>query len=88
MRSRIIKSQGSAASDLRTTDCETKAWETEVTEELNMDGTLCLPRGMIPGYDSTLCLPRGIVPGYFLAWQSGTVIKKTRQVRHMISGCS
>ena len=57
MHSRIIKSPESAASDLRTTGCETMAWETEVAEELNMDGTLCLPCGMIPGY--------------FLAWQRG-----------------
>ena len=63
MRSRVIKSPGSAASDLRTTGCETMAWETEVAEELNMGSTLCLPGGMIPGY--------------FLAGQSRTIIKKT-----------
>jgi hypothetical protein len=40
MRSRVIKSSGSAASDLRTTGCETMAWETEVAEELNMDSIL------------------------------------------------
>jgi hypothetical protein len=39
------------------------AWETEVTEELNMESNLRLPGGMIPEY--------------FLAWQSVTVIKKT-----------
>lgn len=64
MRSRIIKSPGSATSDLRTTGCETMAWKTEVAEELNMDSNLCLPGGMIPGY--------------FQAWQSRTVIKKTQ----------
>jgi len=36
------------------------AWETEVTEEL----------------DSTLCVPGGMIQGFFLAWQSGTIIKK------------
>lgn len=63
MGSRIIKSPWSAASDLRTTGCETMARLAEVAEELCMYSALCLAGGMIPAY--------------FLAWQGVTIIKKT-----------